>query len=488
MRMSARRAGWKANLSLALASLVLAFVLPEMLLRVFHPSFNRTLFGGDAPNPQGLSGLISMTERYERAHGIRQPPNFIQPSDLLWSLVPGYRGNIFRLPPLAGVKPTWRLEVNELGLRGKPPTAGKRGLRVLCLGDSTTFGDKLDEGTTYPEVIERLLRERRPDRDPEVINAGVPGYSSHQGLALQRKLRELHPFVVVVAFGSNDTWLVATPDRENLPLDGSLLNRLRSRLRSTEVYRALRALLLEARRRVTPTPQPGTQPALLARVPLSETEQNVRIIVREARADSAEVIVLHTAFGHPEIAQVLARVARVENVPFIDGAAELEAAREQRQRALAARLGLKGACPDPGPVRSGYVLRVRMPDARRGATTIVATVGGVGPAALRVPLADDGRGCDERERDGVWTGVVAAPPGQLLSFVFEEPQPAGTRAGEFRDFPMALREARSGTAPAGGPLVGPVETYGRYQLMSEMVHPDAEGAAVLAAAVARVIR
>jgi len=487
MRMSAHRAGWKANLSLALASLLLAFVLPEVLLRVFHPSFSRALFGGNDTIPQGLSGLISSTKRYERAHGIRQPPNFIQPSDLLWSLVPGYRGNIFRLPPLAGEEPTWRLEVNALGLRGKPPTAGKRGLRVLCLGDSITFGDKLDEGATYPEVLERLLRERRPDRDPEVINAGVPGYSSHQGLALWRKLRELHPSVVVVAFGANDTWLVATPDRENLPLDRSLLNRIRSRLRSTEVYRALRALLLEARRRVTPTPRPGARPTFLVRVPLSETEQNVRTIVREARADGAEAIVLHTAFGHPEIAHALARVARREGVDFIDGVAELEAAREQRQIALAGRLGLKGVCPDPGPVRSGYVLRVRMPDTRRGATKIVATVGGVGPAALRVPLADDGRGCDEREEDGVWTGLVAAPPARLLSFVFEEQQPAGTSVGEFQDFPLAGRETRAGTAPAGGPLVGPMETYGRYRLMSEAVHPDAEGAAVLAEAVDRVI-
>jgi len=94
--------------------------------------------------------------------------------------------------------------INSLGMRGaevavdKPP--GVR--RVLCLGDSCTFG----AANPYPQIVQRLLDAQAPGRF-QVLNAGVIGYTSLHGLEwFESELAELHPDVVTLYFGWNDMW------------------------------------------------------------------------------------------------------------------------------------------------------------------------------------------------------------------------------------------------------------------------------------------
>lgn len=101
----------------------------------------------------------------------------------------------------------------ESGARA--PAAGEpEPLRVLCLGDSRTFGIWTDEGTLrydgdYASQLERLagLEGRRPI---ESWNAGTLGFTSAQGLRQwSTRFADLEPDVVVAAFGFNDhsfTW------------------------------------------------------------------------------------------------------------------------------------------------------------------------------------------------------------------------------------------------------------------------------------------
>jgi hypothetical protein len=92
--------------------------------------------------------------------------------------------------------------INTLGFRGadmsleKP--AGMR--RILCLGDSFTFGEGVREEDAWPQ---RLRRSLGPST--QVINAGVQGYDfDHEALYLLLYGRKLHPDVVVIAFFMND--------------------------------------------------------------------------------------------------------------------------------------------------------------------------------------------------------------------------------------------------------------------------------------------
>ena len=96
---------------------------------------------------------------------------------------------------------------NALGFRGgeieQPKPAGRT--RIVCLGGSTTYSDLVDDADAYPAQLERILRERQPDRDLDVVNAGVPSYTSAESLAnLALRVLELSPDVVVLYQAVND--------------------------------------------------------------------------------------------------------------------------------------------------------------------------------------------------------------------------------------------------------------------------------------------
>ena len=135
----------------------------------------------------------------------------------------------FRCDGSAGMK------INEQGLRGEETSVSKPAgvFRVLCLGDSSTFGCNVPLKQTYPYLLERLLRQRNPQRSIEVLNAGVPGYSSYQGMrALETWLADYQPDLVVAYFGIHDTAqavLVADKAQRELAASGVWLDRLLER-------------------------------------------------------------------------------------------------------------------------------------------------------------------------------------------------------------------------------------------------------------------
>lgn len=131
--------------------------------------------------------------------------------DLLYRLKPGARAEMRFGEPF----PSWwkdggsRLQVviNEAGYRG-PPVAVSRipgEFRIVCLGDSITMGLRVDEEMTYPRQLQGLLQARLPEMKVNVINGGVMGYTSRQGLYLfNSKFLSYRPDVVIWGFGFND--------------------------------------------------------------------------------------------------------------------------------------------------------------------------------------------------------------------------------------------------------------------------------------------
>jgi len=115
------------------------------------------------------------------------------------------------------------LVIAELGLRGAgavyrlarqwraPPgrSVAQRVARdrILCIGDSFTFGVGAPEGYGYPEQLERLRRQKDPPASLEVRNRGVPSANSSQILhRLERELVAFQPTVVLILAGTNNTW------------------------------------------------------------------------------------------------------------------------------------------------------------------------------------------------------------------------------------------------------------------------------------------
>ncbi|MBI3664679.1 MAG: SGNH/GDSL hydrolase family protein [Acidobacteria bacterium] len=89
--------------------------------------------------------------------------------------------------------------------RDEIPLARRPGfLRVICLGESTTFGSSVDNN--YPAYLRRILESNgRGFTGYEVINAGVPGWVSDQiALRAEHELAAYKPDAVILYVGWND--------------------------------------------------------------------------------------------------------------------------------------------------------------------------------------------------------------------------------------------------------------------------------------------
>lgn len=92
-------------------------------------------------------------------------------------------------------------------------------LRVVCFGDSSTFGIGATMEDTWPFQLQQILNQHMARDNAlattdsqesgrvEVINAGVPGYSSHQGLQhMRQEIDRLQPDIVMASYANNDFW------------------------------------------------------------------------------------------------------------------------------------------------------------------------------------------------------------------------------------------------------------------------------------------
>ena len=99
------------------------------------------------------------------------------------------------------------VSINSLGIREKELTREKPEgtFRILCLGDSVTFGYGTETDKTYVKVLESLLRERYPGRRFETINAGIGGFTTPQELLLLKTIGlDYQPDLVTIGFVLND--------------------------------------------------------------------------------------------------------------------------------------------------------------------------------------------------------------------------------------------------------------------------------------------
>ena len=81
----------------------------------------------------------------------------------------------------------------------------KTHLTVCGFGDSITLATRQPEETKWLGILGRLLRREHPGRTFTMINAGVGGNTSREGLArLDRDVIVHRPDIVLVQFGGND--------------------------------------------------------------------------------------------------------------------------------------------------------------------------------------------------------------------------------------------------------------------------------------------
>lgn len=161
-----------------------------------------------------------------RVAGLRpsRPPDrlavtHVRPADppLGWELVPGAESRWLYRADAFGPERLVTARINEQGLRGpsvsqtKPPGV----LRVVCIGDSITFGNGVQDDETWPARLQEELRIGLEPDVVEVLNCGVEGYSTAEEVAfLEAKLFAFEPDVVVLGYFVNDAAYDGSPELE----------------------------------------------------------------------------------------------------------------------------------------------------------------------------------------------------------------------------------------------------------------------------------
>lgn len=198
----------------------------------------------------------------------------------LWENVPSYT--------VPGTDPPYRL-INSLGCRGPELIEPKPANRILCLGDSSTFGLGVGDQETYSARLQSLLRERT-GKPVEAVNGGVVGYTVLQGIIQLREIGpSIRPDVVVAAFGYNERWHHRTGDAAALAA--------RQRRAWMRPFLQSEAFLLLRHAILSMAPRGGVGPAerLRPRVSVSEFERGLRDLCSEARSlgSRCALLVLH---------------------------------------------------------------------------------------------------------------------------------------------------------------------------------------------------
>lgn len=172
---SPARAEWIRRIGLVLASLAVGLLALELLLRAFAGQ----LFAW--PNyvlqaRQVLAGFQSEEYLHDDLLGYVPRPGYSTPK--------GYAA------------PDIRFDAAGYRIGSDVPAAG--GDPILALGDSYTYGEEVNNGETWPSILEALTGRK-------VLNAGVAGYGFDQ-IVLRAGLLAptVHPSAVVVSFIADD--------------------------------------------------------------------------------------------------------------------------------------------------------------------------------------------------------------------------------------------------------------------------------------------
>jgi lysophospholipase L1-like esterase len=257
-----------------------------------------------------FGGLIEGVARL-----IEPPP--VQKEEYLWDWSERFKdGDFYTLEKGEGYPPSE--ETNVDGLRDATrPIETREGLtRVVILGDSVTYGHGIESSQAFPQVLERKLRE--DDRDVEVFNMGLPGWSTRQErIAYERIARKYKPDVVVLAVCLNDLAELQI----NLTKPPRFLPALFKR--SATVRMALGASRREigaVEELFTASESPRVENAF--RLFFEE----VRALLREVRKDGAEFHLVVAPFRFqleagappPTVQRRIAEFANAEKLPFTD--------------------------------------------------------------------------------------------------------------------------------------------------------------------------
>jgi lysophospholipase L1-like esterase len=415
--------------------------------------------------------------------------------------------------------PVWEVSLNSLGFRDVEFTREKDPsvFRIVCLGDSWTFGANVDQQDAYPQRLSALLKQEFPDADFEVLNLGVFAYTSHQGLLLLRKeIERLQPDILLIGFAMNDASVAGYRDKDMTAeaKPETLSKSVGEVLDSVELLKLLRYVagiiqyepwsIGDYMKKVAAsagTPDEawiGRAASEFAdyeelepytRVSPPDYETNIRDMVKLARQHNVRPILLFNELWDTPYVDALRRVVSAEGVPLVNSQALISKARADMERNLEEKLGLtpqlQGESSNSQEVE--VVFRVYSADHQvTDSMYISGTRPQLGDAVPnRVAMYDDGTHGDQKAGDKVWSLAVQLSRGATLFYVYT----SGGAEGEWQnvgipDIRRFAVEAEEGT----NTIYAPIDTFGRMYMQADGWHTNAAGYQLIAEAVLQKLK
>lgn len=174
----------------------------------------------------------------------------------------------------------FHLKTNADGLRTQLPRARGSAPRVALMGDSTTFGWGVDEGGTPSDGVALALP------GVEVLNAGMPGYSTVQiAWLFETVIQYYHPDILVLIPPLHDHNWVLLSDRQQLALNEGRWGARAWLVQESRLYQWIRQRLFSLSE--APLLLPG-QPGGADRVQrVTDTER--ADVLRQLKADLTDI-------------------------------------------------------------------------------------------------------------------------------------------------------------------------------------------------------
>jgi lysophospholipase L1-like esterase len=407
----------------------------------------------------------------------------------------------------------WEVSLNSEGFRDaefsqeKPSSA----FRIICLGDSWTFGSNVGQDEAYPQRLRVLLRQEFPMANFEVFNLGMLGYAAYNGLqVLKTKALDLNPDLVVLAFAMNEPRMAGyrkkalLTDQEPSTLMkrmGRVLARIGSfASEHIEFYKLLRYWAQYIKWQPKSIGKyfehysqefmwfeqewdDGKLEAWM-QASLKDYEQYLLEMIYLVRRKGASVVLVYNEFWREgPYRKVLEKIGQIEGIPWVDSSTLLLDVRRKIEEEIEAKLQLQPSNEQRLPLQGEIEVIFRVYQGTCSVPKAIYIVGAHETLGNLVPntvtMYDDGTHGDQRAGDGVWSYTARFPPGTVVFYTYTNSGAEGKWEG--LDVP-AIRRFKVETTKTGQRVYAPIDTFGKMYMYADAWHTNAAGSELIAEA------
>ena len=299
---------------------VIIFCLLEMILHFsgFQPSISYKKFIFPAWMEELDPLVMARYQRYVAEQGFVSEDVYAYRPDLRYGYllkpnlqltVLNYSSALFfdKLPP-------WTIASNAKGYRvsvQNPIVGETEGHTLHVLGDSSSFGWGVDFEDSYPQQLAEKLKQFPLTSSITVENYSTPGFTSYHGkLLLEDKVKIKNGDIVLVSFGSNDSYPSLKSDSVRFQARNSMVGKISWSLNRLMIMKWMRTLIHSL-------PEPRIPKTKNNRVSLEEYQKNLGVIFQEIlqRGGKPHFISICNGWKYRDVAKQTAKSA---HIPFYD--------------------------------------------------------------------------------------------------------------------------------------------------------------------------